>query len=211
MPELTLFAGALAIAYLVPGPDMILLLQTGALSGRRQALATTVGLAAARAMHVALAALGLAALLKTSPLVFEAVRLVGAAYLAWLGYGILRAHSLVPVGETEAAAAPTDGMRRAAIRGFLTNLLNPKALIFCSVLLPQFLRPDGAPLSAQFLLLGTVLVATGIAFDVQYALAGDRIGAFLAQRPLLQRLQRWLFGSLLVGFGVRLALAERPV
>ncbi|WP_274426340.1 LysE family translocator [Chelativorans sp. YIM 93263] len=209
MPDLALFVGALAIAYIVPGPDMILLLQTGALRGRQPALVTAIGLGAARGVHVALAALGLAALLRTSPAIFEMVRIVGAAYLVWLGISILRAPSLVP----DAAAAqesPPDDLRRALTRGFLTNLLNPKALLFCSVLLPQFLHPAGGPLAAQFFLLGSVLVATGLVFDTQYALAGNGIGAFLARRPMWQRFQRWLFGSALIGFGVKL-LAEDGV
>lgn len=211
MSEFPLFMGALAIAYLVPGPDMILLLQTGALHGRRHALATAAGLAMARAAHVALAALGLAALMRTSPAVFEGVRLAGAAYLAWLGFNLLRAPSLVPPAEASAAQRPADGLRRAAVRGLFTNLLNPKALLFCSVLLPQFVHPEGGPLALQFLLLGAVLVGTGVAFDIQYALAGHGLGAFLARRPVWQRLQRWLFGSLLIGFGLRLVAAERPL
>ena len=91
-------------------------------------------------------------------------------------------------------------------RGLLTNLLNPKALLFCSVLLPQFVDPAAGPLFAQFVVLGAVLVAVGFVFDACYALAGAGIGRWLERRPLAQRIQQWLFGSVLVGFGVRLAL-----
>ncbi|MFC6488026.1 LysE family translocator [Nitratireductor sp. GCM10026969] len=205
MSELILFVGALAIAYLLPGPDMFLLLQTGALGGRRQAFAIAIGLGVARAVHVALAAMGLATLLRSSPSVFEAVRLIGALYLAWLGYNILRAPSLPP-GAAKGVAGPAAGLRRAVLRGLLTNLLNPKALIFCSVLLPQFLRVENGGVYGQFVLLGAVLVATGFVFDVHYAIAGDRIGAFLARRPLWRRMQQWLFGTALIAFGARLAL-----
>lgn len=207
MSELVLFVGALAIAYIVPGPDMILLLQTGASRGRRAALMTVIGLAMARAAHVALAALGLAALFRASPFVFDLVRLAGAAYLVWLGITILRASSLVPPKAAALNGRVDD--RRAVGRGLLTNLLNPKALLFCSVLLPQFLQPDGAPLSVQFLMLGAILVATGVLFDLQYALAGNRIGTFLARRPVWQHVQRWVFGSVLIGFSLRL-IANDP-
>lgn len=76
---------ALAVVYLLPGPDMILLLQTGARQGKAQALATALGLALSRGCHVALAALGLAALFKAAPWTFDLVRLAGAAYLLWIG------------------------------------------------------------------------------------------------------------------------------
>ncbi len=81
---------ALAVVYLLPGPDMILLLQTGARQGKGAALATALGLGVARGCHVALAALGLAALFKTAPWTFDMVRLVGAAYLLWIGIQCLR-------------------------------------------------------------------------------------------------------------------------
>ncbi|QJP16471.1 LysE family translocator [Starkeya sp. ORNL1] len=206
MGELWIFIGALAVAYLVPGPDMILLLQTGASQGRARALATAIGLAAARAAHVALAGLGLAALLRTAPVAFDIVRVAGAAYLIWLGIGILRAPSLLP----DESGGPADRPRShasAVMRGLLTNLLNPKALLFCSVLLPQFIRPEHGSVGAQFLLLGAILVTVGIAFDVLYAFTGSTLGNWLARHRLAKLAQRWGFAALLIGFGTRLAIA----
>lgn len=208
MTELSIFVGALAVAYLVPGPDMILLLHTGASPGRAQALAAAVGLAAARAMHVALAGLGLAALLRTAPLAFEGVRIAGAAYLIWIGIGILRAPSLLPDG----SGGPQDrahSYASAVRRGLLTNLLNPKALLFCSVLLPQFIRPELGSVAEQFLLLGTILVGVGAAFDVVYALTGSSLGNWLARCRPARIIQRWAFAALLIGFGTRLAMAGK--
>jgi threonine/homoserine/homoserine lactone efflux protein len=93
-----MFIGTLVVAYRLPGPDMLLLLQTGSREGRRPALATVAGLALSRAMHVTLASSGLATLLTTAPSVFEAVRLAGAAYLGWLGFRVVRGPSLLPGG-----------------------------------------------------------------------------------------------------------------
>lgn len=206
MAELSIFIGALVIAYVVPGPDMLVLLQTGARHGRRHAFATAVGLAAARAAHVVLAALGLAALLRAAPWAFHLVRLAGAAYLVWLAISILRA----PPGalQPHAGGAPVRGSYAAAFsRGLLTNLLNPKALLFCSVLLPQFIGP-GDPWP-QFLLLGVILVGLGFAFDLAFALAGATVVAWIARTPRAEAIQRWVFASLLAAFGVRLALLQR--
>ncbi|WP_339494140.1 LysE family translocator [Pseudomonas sp. RA_105y_Pfl2_P56] len=208
MASLWLFFLALAVVYLLPGPDMILLLQTGARQGRGAALATAIGLAIARSCHVALAALGLAALFKAAPWTFEVVRLAGAAYLLWIGIQCLRS-TLVP-NLNPSDITETRGQWREAIRrGLLTNLLNPKALLFCSVLLPQFIVADGAPVLSQFALLGAMLVGAGLLFDSAYALTGAALGRWLQHSPTAQRVQQWLFGGLLIGFAVRLAFIQQ--
>lgn len=131
------FLIALAVVYLVPGPDMLLLFQTGARQGRRAALVTALGLALARACHVLMAATGLALLFRTAPWTFDLVRLLGAVYLAWLGLQMLRGGGLaLPTSDAGSAPVVPHADRRALLRGLLTNLLNPKALLFCSVLLP---------------------------------------------------------------------------
>ncbi|MDD2050710.1 LysE family translocator [Pseudomonas putida] len=205
MTQYSLFCVALLVVYLVPGPDMFLLLNTGASEGRRQALMTALGLAIARAAHVTLAALGLAALLRTHPWAFDLLSIAGGLYLAWLGWQLLCA----PVTPLPASTAITRrrGRWSAALKkGLLTNLLNPKALLFCSVLLPQFISQQAGPVGHQFAMLGTVLVVTGLAFDSFYALSGDRIGRWVAASPWKQKLQNRLFGTLLIGFGARLVL-----
>ncbi|CAO3361569.1 LysE family translocator [Azospirillum palustre] len=213
MPGLSIFIGALAVAYLVPGADMLLLLQTGARQGRRHALATALGLAMARAAHVALAALGLAALLRTAPAVFDLVRIAGAAYLVWLGIGVLRMPPLSPAAAGGAAGAQAG--RGAAsyladmLRGLLTNLLNPKALLFCSVLLPQFIQIEAGGVSGQFAVLGAILVGVGMAFDSFYALAGAALAGLVARHRVVEAVQRWSFAALLIGFGLRLAAVQR--
>lgn len=210
MADLWIFVGTLAVAYLVPGPDMLLVLQTGAIRGRTQAIAVAIGLAFARAVHVFVAAIGLAALLRTAPWVFEIVRITGAAYLIWLGFGLLRIRSLSPEGASLPANENNRSHSAAARQGLLTNLLNPKALLFCSVLLPHFIRPEHGSIPEQFLLLGIVLVAAGLVFDLIYAGAGAAFGKWIARYPLVEVIQRWVFASLLISFGVRLALSQRP-
>lgn len=154
MAELWLFLVALSVAYLLPGPDMILLLQTGARQGKALALTTAIGLGLARACHVALAGMGLATLFKVAPWTFDVVRLGGAAYLLWLGVQCLRANML-PALDTANTPSTVQAWRAAFQRGLLTNLLNPKALLFCSVLLPQFINPHAGPVAGQFVLLGS--------------------------------------------------------
>jgi len=207
MAELWLFLVALAVVYLLPGPDMILLLQTGARQGKAMALATAAGLGLARVCHVALAGMGLATLFKVAPWTFDVVRLAGAAYLLWIGVQCLRSN-LLPNLNAGDGTTPAHAWREAFQRGLLTNLLNPKALLFCSVLLPQFIDPHGATVTAQFAILGAILVAVGVAFDSGYGLAGARIGRWLERSPSAQKAQQWLFGSLLIGFAIRLTFVQ---
>jgi threonine/homoserine/homoserine lactone efflux protein len=205
---LWLFFIALAVVYLLPGPDMILLLQTGARQGKGAALATAVGLGIARGCHVALAALGLAALFKAAPWTFDVVRLAGAAYLLWIGIQCLRT-TMLPSLNGEDATPQKTRWSNAIQRGLLTNLLNPKALLFCSVLLPQFINPHAGSVLTQFAILGMVLVCVGFLFDSAYALVGAALGRWLQRSPSAQRLQQWLFGSLLIGFAVRLTFVQQ--
>ena len=159
-----MFLIALVVIYLMPGPDMILLLQTGARHGRALALSTALGLGIARACHVFLAAVGLAALFKTAPWTFDGVRLIGAAYLVWLGVRMLKPGMLTHLTlATGVVKEPELSWAGALRRGLLTNLLNPKALLFCSVLLPQFIHPAQGAVGEQFALLGLVLVVMVVA------------------------------------------------
>jgi threonine/homoserine/homoserine lactone efflux protein len=208
MAGLWMFFMALAVVYLLPGPDMILLLQTGARQGKGAALATAIGLGIARACHVALAALGLAALFKAAPWTFDVVRLAGAAYLLWIGIQCLRT-TMLPSLKGEGATTEKPRWRESIQRGLLTNLLNPKALLFCSVLLPQFIDPHAGPVLAQFAILGVLLVGAGLLFDSTYALLGSAMGRWLQRSPSAQRVQQWLFGSLLIGFAVRLTFVQQ--
>lgn len=209
MADMALFLGALLIVYVVPGPDMILLLETGLLRGRGQALAVAVGLAIARAAHVTLAALGLAALFKTHPWAFDAARTVGGCYLVWLGIRLLRAPLAVPALGGEGAPRHA-GWGPALMSGVLTNVLNPKALLFCSVLLPQFVAPERGPIGQQFAVLGVILVGLGLTFDVLCALAGGAVGRWMSASPRAQKIQSLVFGTALIGFGLRLTFANRP-
>jgi threonine/homoserine/homoserine lactone efflux protein len=96
--------------------------------------------------------------------------------------------------------------RAVFVKGLLTNLLNPKALLFCSVLLPQFVRPAAGPVALQVIELGLVLVVVGMAFDAIYAFGAARVSNLLRAHPFAQTLQRWTFSAVLLGFALRLSL-----
>ncbi len=204
------FVVALVVVYAIPGPDMALILQTSITRGTRKGLTAAGGLAVSRATHVTLSACGVAALLKAAPWLYEIVRYGGAAYLAYIAIQIFRSPIFALKAETGTVTAEPTGagraLRQAFFKGLLTNLLNPKALLFCSVLLPQFVRPSAGSVILQVAELGVVLVIVGALFDAFYALGAARISIVLRKYPLAQTMQRWTFSAALIGFALRLSL-----
>lgn len=201
LPDLLVFVAALIAVYLLPGPDMALVLSTSAFRGPRNGLMAAIGLAISRMVHVTLSALGLAALFHTHPVVFDVVRWFGAVYLLVLAWKMLRA------GETEGLEeANVTGRGWEAIRsGVMTNLLNPKALMFCALLLPQFISTQ-YDLTAQYLTLGAILVGLGFAFDVLYALAASRLAKRCSGSGAIQKVTKLLFSTVFGFAAIRLAI-----
>lgn len=214
---LAVYIAALFVVYAVPGPDMALVLQTSIGRGVRSGFAAAGGLGLARATHVTLSACGVAALLRNAPWLYDVVRYGGAVYLAWVGIQIFRspvfalpdgkgAVDTTRAAKNAAASGESRPLRAAFVKGLLTNLLNPKALLFCSVLLPQFVRPQAGPVALQMVELGLVLLAIGACFDAMYAIGSARIANWMRAHPLAQTLQRWTFSAALIGFALRLSL-----
>ena len=200
---LWVFIGALAVVYALPGPDMALVLQTSGTRGFRHGLAVAAGLATARATHVTLSALGVAALLRSAPWLYDGVRIAGSLYLSYVAIQIFRS----PAFGLEAASGHTAStLRSAYAKGILSSILNPKALLFCSVLLPQFVRPETGPVWSQVVELGVVLVVVGVAFDLTLAAGAVRISGWLRRHPKAQTVQRWTFSAALLAFAARLSL-----
>jgi threonine/homoserine/homoserine lactone efflux protein len=201
---LLMFIAALIVVCALPGADMALVMQTSMSRGARRGFAAACGLALARATHVTLSACGLAALLHNAPWLYEVVRYAGAVYLTWIAVQIFRAP--VFALPEQAGATAERPLRADFFKGLLTNLLNPKALLFCSVLLPQFIRPEEGSVWLQVIELGILLVIVCALFDVIYVLGAARIAVWLRRHPLAQTVQKWAFSSALIGFAVRLSL-----
>jgi threonine/homoserine/homoserine lactone efflux protein len=201
---LLVFIGALAVVYALPGPDMALILQSSSSHGLKHGLSTAAGLAIARSLHVALSALGVAALLRSAPWLYEGVRIAGALYLAYVAIQIFRSPAFGLDNSVTSKMRPT--LHAALSKGVLSSLLNPKALLFCSVLLPQFVHPSGGAVWSQVLELGVVLVVIGAVFDTTLAFSAVRLSRWLRSHPRAQVLQRWTFSAALLAFALRLSI-----
>ncbi|OYO32565.1 transporter [Janthinobacterium sp. PC23-8] len=174
---------ALAGAFLLPGPDMALVLATGAARGVATALVTALGIAGARAMHVVLSGAGLAALMVTHPQALQWVKWAGAAYLFYLAARLLQAALSTQPAQASVAPATAHSACASFVRGLLTNLLNPKALLFCSMFLPQFVVANGESMGLQYLRLGAALVLVGLLFDAVYAVLAARLARRMRGKP----------------------------
>nr|WP_279343484.1 LysE family translocator [Fundidesulfovibrio terrae] len=195
-----MYLAALAVVYLTPGPDMALVMATAARSGARAGFFSAAGIAVARFAHVMVSGLGLAALLAAQPLLLGAVRTAGAVYLAWLAWKLWSAPADRD-GPQDADASP----RGAVLRGFATNLLNPKALLFCGMLLPQFASPGRGPLLPQFVWLGVLLVCMGLMFDTAYVLAASGLARRVSLPAKFGRARNMAMGSVFLALAARLA------
>lgn len=190
------------VAMVTPGPDMLFVLGCGMRGGPRAGLLATAGVATSEAVHVAVAAAGLAALFAAAPFAFTVVRVVGAAYLVYLGVQMIRHrgdHTDVPTGGGVSG-------RRAFLTGLTTNLLNPKMVTFTIAFLPQFIDPSLGRVWLQFVILGAVLIALEFLVDGTVGLLAGRIGGWLRTRRAARRRIDTATGGIFIGLGVRLAL-----
>ncbi|GAA3578975.1 LysE family translocator [Nonomuraea rosea] len=201
---LALFTVTTMIAMITPGPDMLFVLGCGMRGGARAGLLATAGVAASETVHVAVAAAGLAALFEAVPVAFTVVRLVGAAYLIYLGVQMLRNRKGVE-DEVPVAREGLSG-RRAFASGMLTNLLNPKMVTFTIAFLPQFVNPELGQVWLQFVILGAILIVLEFAVDGTVGVLAGRIGGWLRRRQAARRRINVATGGIFIGLGVKLAV-----
>jgi threonine/homoserine/homoserine lactone efflux protein len=199
-----LFLGIVALLTITPGADMAMVARSVFTGGRRDAFATTLGISAGCLVWAFASAAGVAAVLAASRTAYDALRLVGAAYLVWLGVqSLLAARRGAP--QASGALGPRHGSPFR--QGLLTNLFNPKIAVFYSTFLPQFIAP-GDPALALSLALAGVHIALGVAWLSLYAWLLDRaVAAFKGSR--LRRTLDAVTGTALVGLGLRLAAERR--
>lgn len=202
MSDLWLFVAGLVAVYLIPGPDMLLVLDATFHRGRFNAFMIAAGLAASRAIHVTLSGAGLALMQKSFPWVFQLVHYAGGAFLIWMAIGLVRTRVFYS-GNEEVAGNVAMEERPLIVfsRGFFTNLLNPKALLFCSVFLPQFVSDGAGYVWLQYIVLGVILVGMGFLFDLAFILAGSAMERFFAN-AVVQSIQRWGFALVFLCTGM---------
>lgn len=195
---------------LSPGPGAVLSMSHGVSYGVRQTTATIIGLELGIAFILLIAGAGIGALLIASAGAFMVVKVLGAAYLIWLGAKQWRARiEADPVGDELPPEPAGLSFRQRLLRGLLTNATNPKGIVFMVAVLPQFIDP-ARPLLLQLL----ILLATTVTIDVfvmhGYAWAAARFSAWMRSERA-RRAQNRVFGGVLMGMGASLLLVGRMV
>lgn len=188
--ELAAFLAAGIVLNLTPGADVIFATASGVAGGPRAGAVAGLGVGLGSLWHIALAALGVSALLAAHPAALTALQYAGAAYLLWLAVQSWRS-AAPPQGRGE--RAPWAALRR----GFVTNALNSKVALFVLAFLPQFTDPARGPAWQQILMLGAIFTVTGTAITAGYGALAGWAGQRLAPRMgMMNKVAALLFGGL---------------
>ena len=198
---IALFAVAALALTATPGPDMILIASRSAAQGRLAGLATWAGIAAGTYVHALAAALGLSQLFLAVPVAYDVVRFLGAAYLVFLAWQTVRS----PKDEMSIYPHPSRSVGVMFRQGLLTNILNPKMVIFVLALFPQFIVPDAGSVVVQVLILATVLNGIGFFVNGAVILAADRARLFLSGSARVKTVAEYILGTVFIGLAARLA------
>ncbi|MES2976449.1 MAG: LysE family translocator [Pseudomonadota bacterium] len=206
LQELAWFALAALVMVLTPGPNMIYCISRTLVQGRAAGLTSLAGVLLGFVVHLMAATLGLTALLLAVPLAFDAIKLLGAAYLLWLAWQSVKPGGVAPF---EARALPVDSPGTLFRMGFITNLLNPKVAMFYLSFFPQFLHPERGDILLQSLSLGAIQIAVSGTVNALLIAGAGGITAFLSQSAGWLRAQRYVMGSVLAALALRIAFTER--
>ncbi|WP_332854903.1 LysE family translocator [Duganella sp. S19_KUP01_CR8] len=213
--DLTLFVISGLLLNIMPGPDTLLIMTRSATQGWRAGSAAALGIGAGTMIHIFAAALGLSALLATSAAAFTVVKWVGAAYIVYVGIGMLRAKLRAQADDAAAAetaaraAAQPLEYRKIFFQGFLTNVLNPKVALFFLAFVPQFISVDSTSKPLAFIVLGCIFNFNGMLWCNGLAVFTAFASARLKVKPLVALWLNRVTGGLFLALGLRLALAEQ--
>lgn len=195
-----------ALALIVsPGPDSIYTLTRSISDGRSAGVLAAAGSSTGSLVHTTAAVLGLSVILRTSALAFTVVKFVGAAYLVYLGVQTLKNPEEFEITPDETGYTPAQSYQQA----LMINVLNPKVALFFLAFLPQFVRPGGS-FTLQIFTLGIVFACLGFLYQAILAVFSSRARQAITERDMVRKAVRYASASVLVGFGIKLALEKRP-
>lgn len=199
------FIAAALVVLLLPGPAVLYVIARSLSQGKRAGLVSVLGLSAGALVHVAAATLGLSAILLASATAFSVVKMLGAAYLIYLGVRALLSRQ----SSDEAGASTPRPLRRLFADGVVISVLNPKIALFFLAFLPQFVEPSRGPVAQQVLLLGLLYIALAIVTDGAYAFLAGSARRWLGGRVSRGRVPRYASGFVYIGLGVSTAFADQ--
>jgi threonine/homoserine/homoserine lactone efflux protein len=206
--HLLAFVAASVVLVVIPGPSVLFVVSRTLVMGRRGGMTTVVGNSLGGLVQVVLVAVGVGTLVERSVVAFTALKLIGAAYLVFLGVQAIRHRRALPGAFTAAARPKSTG--RVLREGFLVGATNPKGTVFFVAVLPQFIdRTEGA-VPLQLLVLGLIFLVVGLVNDTAFAFSAGAARSWFERSP--RRLERigGFGGVTMIGVGVALAFTGRP-
>jgi threonine/homoserine/homoserine lactone efflux protein len=203
-PNISVFLTAAIVLAITPGPGILYVMARTLAGGKQDGIASTFGTAIGGLVHVVVAAVGLSAVLAASAQAFAVVKYVGAGYLIFLGVRTLLS---APSAQADLAAPRSAGMRRAFLEGILTETLNVKTALFFLAFIPQFVNRHH-PAAPQFAVLGLICVLLNTTVDVFVVLLAARLMPYLRSSPRPARVMSYSSGTVMIGLGAYLALAD---
>ena len=212
MPDITQFSLYIAAALLLadtPGPGIFYVAARSLAGGRAEGIASSFGTALGGLVHVVAGALGVSAIVLASAELFMVLKLLGAAYLVWLGLRTIMDARRSTGPDMGGVSAPAMGTRRAFREGVVVEALNPKTAAFFLAFIPQFLDPSAGAVALPFILLGCISVALNTLADIVVAIGASRLREGAAARPGLIKRLREISGASMIALGAGLALAKR--
>ena len=201
MPDIGLFLIASALLTIAPGPDIVYVLTRGITQGRRAGFAAALGFATGVIFHTALAALGIAALIRSSEFAFSLVRYAGAAYLVYLGIRTLMSRSAFQLGQSQSSIALWTVYRQSVIG----NVLNPKVTLFFLSFLPQFIHANAGRVEFQMVFLGALFMLQTVLIFGAIAFFSGVIGDRLRTNPSIANRLNVFAGVVFIALGIRVA------
>lgn len=206
LTNLLLFLATAIVIAVTPGPGIFYVAARTLAGGRAEGLASSFGTGLGGLVHVVAGAVGVSAIVMASAEAFTALKLVGAAYLVWLGVKTIREAKQPILTDDQ---VETTGSRRAFREGIIVETCNPKTAAFFLAFLPQFVDPAQGHVAVQFIVLGLVSVTLNTLADVAVAYMASSVRGTLTRRPTLLRRIREGSGVMICGLGAMLAFARR--
>lgn len=194
LSTLGLFALSAAVLTLIPGADMLCALSNAVSQGTKAGLITVLGAVTGVICHICLAIAGVTALIASSPLLYELFVIGGALYIMWVGFGILTQANVIGLDNHR----EWKSRKRLYSQGLLTNLLNPKAIIFMLAFIPQFIRVEAGSPGIQMLILGTALIAIMFLIEVPLVFLAGKIASSIKQHPSIGIYINRCFGGIIL-------------
>jgi threonine/homoserine/homoserine lactone efflux protein len=207
LDSLALYAVACVLLVLTPGPNLMYLISRTLCQGRAAGIVSLAGTTSGLLFYAVAAAFGLTAVFVAVPVLFDVVRLAGAAYLLWLAWDAIRPRGGGGLFARRDLPQVAPGVLYRT--GVLTSILNPKVALFYLALFPQFVDPARGSVLLQSLILAAVQIVIAAAGDLLFVLAAARVARWLATRPAWITAQRWVLAGVFGAIAVKLALDAR--